>query len=48
MSPIQQISRNLGYTCNWLQKVINKNGIKKRAIKMEVHKKCIVDNVEKN
>ena len=45
---LKQISRNLGYTCNWLQKVINKNGIKKRAIKMEVHKKCIVDNVEKN
>ena len=26
---LKQISRKLGYTCNWLQKVINKNGISK-------------------
>lgn len=26
---LKQISRKLGYTCNWLQKVINKNGINK-------------------
>ena len=26
---LKQISRNLGYTCNWLQKVIKKNEIKK-------------------
>lgn len=26
---LKQISRRLGYTCNWLQKVINKNGINK-------------------
>ncbi|MDB2105866.1 Mor transcription activator family protein [Clostridium paraputrificum] len=26
---LNQISRKLGYTCNWLQKVINKNGINK-------------------
>ena len=26
---LKQISRKLGYTCNWLQKVINKNGIRK-------------------
>ena len=25
---LKQISRKLGYTCNWLQKVINKNGIR--------------------
>lgn len=28
---LKQISRKLGYTCNWLQKVINKNGINKRG-----------------
>ena len=27
---LKQISRKLGYTCNWLQKVINKNGITKK------------------
>ena len=26
---LKQIARKLGYTCNWLQKVINKNGINK-------------------
>ena len=25
---LKQISKNLGYTCNWLQKVIKKNEIK--------------------
>ena len=28
---LKQISRKLGYTCNWLQKVINKNGINKNS-----------------
>ena len=28
---LKQISRKLGYTCNWLQKVINKNGINKNV-----------------
>ena len=26
---LKQISKNLGYTCNWLQKVIKKNEIKR-------------------
>ena len=28
---LKQISRKLGYTCNWLQKVININGINKNS-----------------
>lgn len=27
---LKQISRQLGYTCNWLQQVINKSGIRKK------------------
>ncbi|WP_411169275.1 Mor transcription activator family protein [Clostridium sp. MB05] len=33
---LKQISRKLGYTCNWLQKVINKNGIKQSLKVKEV------------
>ena len=35
---LKQISRKLGYTCNWLQKVIKKNEIKKND--WEENKKC--------
>jgi hypothetical protein len=46
---LKQISRNLGYTCNWLQKVINMNGIKNNLYENGgIEEKCIVDNVEKN
>lgn len=41
---IKQISKKLGYTCNWVQQVINKLKIKENGGREE----CIVDNVEKN
>lgn len=41
---IREISRKLGYTCNWVQQVINKLNIKENGGREE----CIVDNVEKN
>lgn len=27
---LKQMSRELGYTCNWLQKIINKNNIRRK------------------
>lgn len=46
---LKQMSRRLGYTCNWLQKVINKNGIKNSLYENGgIEEKCIVENVEKN
>lgn len=38
---LKQISRQLGYTCNWLQQVINKAGIKEKTIKMEEEKNVL-------
>ncbi|WP_338631014.1 Mor transcription activator family protein [Clostridium baratii] len=32
---LKEISRKLGYTCNWLQQVISKEKIKERYINME-------------
>lgn len=46
---LKQISRNLGYTCNWLQKVIKRNGIKNNLYENgRIEEKCIVESVEKN
>lgn len=41
---IREISRKVGYTCNWVQQVINKLNIKENGGREE----CIVDNVEKS
>lgn len=38
---LKQISRNLGYTCNWLQKLINKNEIVRKNYKMEEQKNVL-------
>ncbi|MBT9830301.1 Mor transcription activator family protein [Clostridium baratii] len=32
---LKEMSRKLGYTCNWLQQVINKENIKRITIDME-------------
>lgn len=32
---LKQISRQLGYTCNWLQQMINKANIKEKIVKVE-------------
>lgn len=32
---LKEMSRKLGYTCNWLQQVISKENIKRRSIDME-------------
>ena len=41
---IKQLSKKLGYTCNWIQQVINKLEIKESGGR----EGCIVENVEKN
>lgn len=44
---LKELSRELGYTYNWLQKVVNENEIKNNIIEVGGRKRCIVENVEK-
>lgn len=41
---VKQLSKELGYTCNWIQQLINKLGIRKSN--QNINYKCIINGNE--